>query len=193
MCVHVHARVSNSVFLFGCLCVSVSGIVREKERKLLFWVFFFCIYVCSCLSGCLCAKERNWRQKKCGRMSERGRCSRACTNMSRRICHIRGESTRSLWCPDPAACWCYLAVATQQPPSLGLWACRSLTLCNPSGNLWSAQQLQLTPHILNSCLHPGGETSHWRVGMCVCAWKQENIIPPVKISNHFQLIALQVQ
>lgn len=59
MCVHVHARVSNSVSLFGCLCVSVSGIVREKERKLLFFfgggVVFMSVPVC--LGVCVPKKE----------------------------------------------------------------------------------------------------------------------------------------
>lgn len=50
--------------------------------------------------------------------------------MSHRICHIRRECTGSPWCPDPAVGRHCLAVAKQQPPSLRLWGCRSLTLSN---------------------------------------------------------------
>lgn len=45
--VRVHARVSNCVSLFECLCVSVSGFVRNRESYCFFlYVSVLCVGVC---------------------------------------------------------------------------------------------------------------------------------------------------
>ena len=92
-----------------------------------------------CVGVCVPEKEGGQKRKNSTAVWVKGgRCSRACSDMSHRICHIRGEGTRSLWCPDPAAGWCCLAVATHNSRRLqDCRSCSSLTLCNPAGNLWS--------------------------------------------------------
>ena len=202
VCVCVHARVSNSVpSVWMSLCVSVWICGSEIENHCFFVFFyatvfwgFFCIYLCSCLRGCLCVREREGEKRKnCAAVwvkGSGGRCSRACSDMSHRICHIWGEGTRSLWCPDPAAGWCCFAVATQQPPSPGL---RELQLADPLQPCWQplepGSRLLLIPYILNSCLHHG-ETRY-----CI-VWVHRNKqtrTSAIKISDHFKLIAQRVQ
>ena len=109
-----------SAFVFLCL------VLRGRNRK------SYCIVVCMCLflwlGVCVSEKETEGGKNTAALWSETGRCSGAYTDMSLRICHIRRERPHSLWCTDPAAGWCCLAVATQQPPSLG-W--RGLQITDP--------------------------------------------------------------
>lgn len=140
MCVCVHARLSNCITLFERLCVSVSGFVREIEKKQIF------VFMCLLLDvGVWVPKKETGEKVVSYSTSKRGRRSPACADMSHRICHIWRDSTRSPWCPDPAAGWDCLALASQQE-FLWDWGAADHW---PSAN----SGVPLIPHILNSCLH----------------------------------------
>lgn len=128
-----------TAFLWVSLCYCVWLWERNRKKKLLgFFLFFLCVYVSIsfCVGVCVPKKEKRkgWGKSVPGWVKGVGRggwCSRACSDVSHRICHIgrgRAPVVSGALTLQPAA------VATQQPPSSGLRLCRSLTLSNPSAS-----------------------------------------------------------
>lgn len=87
-CVCIHARVSNYISLFECICVSVSAFVRKTE-----WTPFFWMYVSVPVCGSVCVPRKGTEAKKIIHQYEWKRAMFLSTHwhVTSYLSHLKGE------------------------------------------------------------------------------------------------------